>query len=152
LSLRPALASLALLNFSNVLNSNLSGVTTTISYVGNGNLQVHIDYTNTVQNKTVNLMFSPNVSSSQHFYATPNTSFDFLMTSSNNIAADYYEQTIYNSAHTISIMAIVVVTLALIEFVVSLFTVKFVGVEMIGVIQVTYLGLVLTELINPVLF
>jgi cysteine-rich repeat protein len=151
-SISPALTSLALLNFSDVLKTNLTDVTTTISYVGNGTLLIHIDYTNTVQNNTVNLMFSPNVSSSQRFYATPNTSFDFVMTSTNNIAADYFGQAIYDSAHTISVMAIVIVALALIEFVVSLFTVKFVGVEMIGVVQVTYMGLVLIELMNPVLF
>lgn len=81
----------------------------------------------------------------------PTTSVSLTYVPDDNEGAFYYDDSMYSTADTIFILAIVIVVLAWIMFIVSLFLRrKFVGVEMMSVLQVAYIALFSFTELNPV--
>lgn len=63
------------------------------------------------------------------------------MNPENNVAATQIEQDVYSKVALFDVLWQVLLYLSLAGLVLSLFTGRFIGVEMIGVIQVAFIGL-----------
>jgi hypothetical protein len=61
--------------------------------------------------------------------------------SANNLALEYYDQNTYEQSAVFGYACYAVLGLALAAFAVSLFAGRFIGVEMMGVVQAAYVGL-----------
>lgn len=85
------------------------------------------------------------------FFATPNSNISFVVAPTNNIAANYFDPSVYDGVRTIQILSMVVMGLALAGFAAGLFTAKFIGVEMLGVVQVAFIGLAIVNNLPPLL-
>lgn len=75
----------------------------------------------------------------------------FVIDPDNNLAAVYYSNDVYNSVDMFDKLAQVVMYSSLAVFFVGLVAGKFIGVEMMGVIQVSYIGLMIINYVNPIL-
>lgn len=152
LSVSPVLSFVNNLNFSQILSTNLKGMgNINFSYDNYGVLTVTVDYNQSLQNSTVQLMLSPSVSGSGITFAMPNTNFEFMVSPTNNLAANFLDQGTYQTINTIDTCFKVVTYATLAFFVLGLFTSKFIGIEMIGVVQVAYISLLMINLLHPFL-
>jgi hypothetical protein len=57
----------------------------------------------------------------------------------------------YNSVSIVNILSKVIMYASLIVFAASLFTAKFIGIEMMGVIQLAFIGLMIVKYLPPLL-
>lgn len=147
LQLAPALVNYNQLNFSSVLTLNVSGTTLTCTYLGNGTVKVHADYTQTLQSQTVSLLMDLGANSG--FFATPNSNVDFVVSPTNNVAAAYYDLDTYSNASLVSLLSIVVAVVALVVFMLGLYMGKFIGVEAAGVVQLAFISLAMLDMMHP---
>ena len=151
IQISPALPSLNGLNFSSVLTSNLTGANLTFTYNSlTGRLMVTAQYSASIQSQNVSLIFTPaSSSSSPNFFATPPTSFSFIVNPQNNLAAESLDPDTYSRVRMFEILWQILLYLSLAGMLLSLFTAKFIGVEMIGVVQVAFLGLMIIDYLQP---
>lgn len=75
----------------------------------------------------------------------------FTVNPNNNLAANYYEDPLYQSVVITDVMAQIVAYAGLATFIAGLFTSKFIGVEMIGVVQGAFVALMLVPVAPPLL-
>lgn len=119
---------------------NLTGVSLTSTYQGSGILMVEATYDQSLQGQTITVTFRPSFGSPL-FATIPDSNRSFVVDPDNNIAADAYDQHNYELVSGFQIISIVLTVLALSCFIVGLFTNKFIGIEMIGVVQLAVIGL-----------
>ncbi len=112
---------------------------------------VTVNYNQRIQGKNATLFLNTNASSSPLFFATPGSSSNFLVDPNNNLAAEYYDQSVYDRVKAFYMLALVIAVLGLVGFLLGLFTSKFIGVEMVGVVQVAFVGLASINNIHPLL-
>lgn len=139
------------LDFSQMFSTNLTNVTsTTFSSDGNGGLTVVVSYSASIQGQNVNVNLDPSlvggfytgiISAQANFEVDPN----------NNIPANYYENPLYRSVVITNVLAEVVLSAALGIFIAGLFTARFIGVEMIGVVQAAFAALIMISIAPPLL-
>lgn len=148
--IEPALSSLNSLNFSQVFSCNISNATLTYGY-SNGELIIDAsNYTSTLQDENITLFFNP-PPGDPLFASTPTSSLTFVVDPDNNLAAVYNSPEVYANASMYEKLAMVVMYLSLLVFGAGVVVAKFIGVEMMGVIQVSYIGLMIVNYLNPVL-
>lgn len=117
-----------------------------------GRLLVAAQYTASIQSQNVSLIFTPASSaSSSYFFATPPTAFSFVVAPENNLAAESLDSGTYTRVKGFDALWQVLMYLSLAGFLLSIFTARFIGVEMIGVIQVAFLGLMMIDHLQPLL-
>lgn len=81
----------------------------------------------------------------------PDTSITFPVEPYNNLQADSYEPEVYEQAKVFGYVAYGVMGLALGEFLIGLAIGRFIGVEMIGVVQVGFIGLTIVSNMQPLM-
>lgn len=148
--IEPAIQCLKGVNFSTAFTCNLSGANLSYSYDNAGNLVVNAAYNQTIQNENITLFFTPPADNPQ-FASTPTSSLSFIVDPNNNLAAVYYSDDVYNSAELYEKLSTVVMYLSLMVFVMGVAIGKFIGVEMMGVVQISYIGLMIINYLHPVL-
>lgn len=149
LQLLPPLKNFDGLNFSTVISTNLSGTTLSFTYLGNGVVVAHMAYTQNLQNLTALLTFDP--AANQQFFAAPASSSIMFVSPNNNVPATYQDPVMFSSLSAVQTLAMVVAGLALAGLLVALYMGSFIGIEAIGVVQVTFLGLMLLDMMHPLL-
>lgn len=85
------------------------------------------------------------------FFATPTSTISFVVDPANNVAADAYDDNYYTQVRIMQILVWLVMCLYLASFVASLFTAKYIGVEMMGVIQIAFIGLAVVNQLPPLM-
>jgi hypothetical protein len=147
----PAIPALKSTNFSQVFSVNLTGTNLSYSYNDNGTLTVDAAYNSTIQGENATLLFNPIASNSPLFASTPPSQIDFAVDPDNNIAAVYYDNTTYSNVKVFDALAQTLMYASLAGFVAGLVLGKFIGVEMIGVVQVAYIGLMIINYLQPMM-
>lgn len=151
LDISPVLPLLNSLNFSQIFSTTLNSMgTVSFTYDGNGSLVVVVSYNQSIQSSDVQLILSPSVSGGFAF-AMPDTIYQFKVDPTNNIAADYLNDGVYHTTGIMDTCFKVVGYVSLASFVLALFTSKFIGIEMIGVVQVAYIALIMINQLHPFL-
>lgn len=105
-------------------------------------------YTTTIQALPANLTFAPSTSGS-FFFATPDSITPFTVDPSNNLAAVYYDDEVYSQVDTAQKLAYAVAAVGYSGFLAGMFVGRFISVEMIGVLQVAFLGLISLQYMQP---
>lgn len=149
LQLTPLLQYFDQLNFLSIVSSNLNGASLSCSYLGKGVVVVHIAYAQSLQNESASLYFTP--SSSSQFFAVPISTVQFDVNPNNNVPAVFYDTPLYDEANTIGILSMVVAGLGLVGFLLGLYMSKFIGVELTGVVQLSFIALMSLELMHPLI-
>jgi cysteine-rich repeat protein len=153
IQIQPTMPALKGLNFSSVLSCNLTGASLDYVYDSTtGLLMVAAAYTSSIQSQDVKLQFIPSVSSSSpYFFATPPSSFSFVVNPQNNLAATSLDNNVYSGVHTFDILWQVLLYLALAGMLLAMFTSRFIGVEMVGVVQIAFIGLCMIDYLQPLI-
>lgn len=149
-SIFPAIPALNSLSFLESLSCSLPNTTLGAKYDGNGNLLVTAEYASSIQSLLANLTFTPSASSS-FFFATPDSITPFAVDPNNNLAAVYYDDTVYDSVATVEKLAYATAGLGYAGCLAGLFVGRFISVEMIGVVQVAFVGLIVLDYMQPLL-
>jgi cysteine-rich repeat protein len=150
LSIGPAIPALNSLNFSSVFAINISDANLSFSYDGHGTLVAEVTYGATIQGQNATLTFTPTASNTM-FWATPPSETEFGIDPANNVPAVYYSDAVYEQVKASDAIAKAVGYTAAVGFVAGLALGKFIGVEMIGVVQVAFIGLMVVDYLQPVL-
>jgi cysteine-rich repeat protein len=148
-SIYPPIPALDNISFPESLACTLPNSAFTTNY-SNGYLVVAVNYTSTIQFTEANLTFSPSINNLE-FFATPSTVAPFTVDPNNNLAAVYYEEGVYKGVQTAEILAYVVAGLGYAGFVGGLAIGRFISVEMMGVVQVAFVGLIVVDYLQPLL-
>ena len=148
----PITDDLANLDYSKAFTTNFSGVTLTYSYIGNGKLVLLVDYNATdVQGQGISVQIDPTQSGLASFEHYVQSSYSFVVDPDNNVAASPYAPSTYNQAQSFRWIALAVSLLFVGVFILSLFTKRYIGVEMMGVAQVAFFGLMIITEWEPIL-
>lgn len=92
----PVIPALNTVDFSQLFSTNLTGVSLSFSYDGNGQLLVYATYNDSIQGEDVLVTFNPLASNNPYFLYTPPSQVDFEIDPTNNQAANYYDESTYN--------------------------------------------------------
>ena len=88
-------------------------------------------------------MITLDLTNHPNFFDSPTSTLDFTIDPQNNLAAYYYEDSTYQNAETVSLLSLVVCGLAWLTFFLGMFlSRKFIGVEMMGILQVSFIALI----------
>lgn len=134
-----------------MFSTNLSGTNLTYTYLGNGVLVIDATYNSSIQGLNASVNFDPLLSNSPYFQWTPSCSANFTVDPNNNLAAEYYDDSTYSSVGLTDILAQTLEYAALAGFAAGLVMAKFIGVELIGVVQVAFIGLMTINYLQPML-
>lgn len=139
------------MDFSQAVITDLSNYANlSYSYDGNGMLTVVAQYNSSLQGQSMNFTFNPALVSNQ-FSRSSNYNLNLTVDPKNNVPAIFYQESAYSAVDAMNAIAKVLTYLALVMFIVSLFTAKFIGVEMVGVLQVAFIGLMMVVELPPLL-
>lgn len=112
-------------------------------------MQILVDYSADIHNSDMTVAFSPSNSGVRALSRVSPVSHSFTATPSNNELAYFYDESTYENSKTIRALSSAVAALALIVFGVGMFAGKLIGVEMMAVIQVSFLSLLNVSEMNP---
>lgn len=145
LQLSPAIE--APTNLSSILSVNLPNVSYSYS-PSSGLLTLDSTYNTSLQNSSVTI--TPSASLGGLLWSDAST-FSFTVEPDNNVQAEYYDQGVYDKVKVMEVLGMVLMYMAITTFCLSLLSSKFIGVEMIGVIQAAYIGLIVVDNLPPML-
>lgn len=141
------------LNLNNGLvvlcNGSSSGLT--VMNLGQGIVQVELNYTSPLQDSNLSLVFDLAQGGVTNFTGSQPVTVPVTVQPNNNLPADYYQQTLYDSAKGMNIVCIALMCMYLIAFILGLLTKKYIAVETVAVGQVAFIGLSLIDYLGPAL-
>lgn len=131
---------LALLNLSNLISLGLPDGTSISYFYSDGTIQIEAKYQQNLENTQSNINIQlPN----------SNISIPYTLASSNYLAVNAYSDSVYSAAKYLTMTVYGIVGLALLVFVVGLYSSKVVVTEMIGTVQTAYFGLFILSPNDP---
>ena len=145
LSVGPILKVLDTFNFSNIVSTSIPNSQISFVYV-KGSLVISVSYTETIQNKNVTLELSPPIIFNNTF-AMKISSTKFVVTP-NNMNAFFYDKEVYVQTNALNVILLVCTGVALIVCLLS--ARKLIGLEMISMLQVSFLSLSLVKGLQPI--
>lgn len=113
-------------------------------------LELTAHYNTSLQYQSIALKFDP-AAINNAFSEVVSSDLTFVVDPDNNIPAILYDSGTYNGANIMKIVGEVVAYGSLGLFVAALFLAKFIGIEMIGVMQVAFLGLMIVTNLPPLI-
>lgn len=113
----------------------------TVSIYANYNMDIH-DINITVE-MNPSLSGSPVLSRANTLYKS------FSVVPKDNEAALYYNDDTYKMANVISLLSVIIGAAYILFFIIGMFSLKLIGIEMMGVIQISYLSLMCLTQMNP---
>lgn len=147
--MHPPLDSLSgLSNLKNLISTDMPNAGVSVSYK-NGTLTLELNYTETVQGKNYSVTLNPPDNSSALF-ALKASSVMFTVEPTNNEAAVYYSNSTYETKNSTDGTMQTAQGLALGSMGVGLIITKTLSLELISVLQTSYLNLASVDNLNPV--
>lgn len=149
-TLQPPLKDLNSIDFSNVVTTNVTGVQSIVyTYDGNGSLMADITYNSSLEATPVQVTFTPPYSAA--FYSTPVTTLDFKIDSSNNQGVYYFPPEVYQLQTTLDTVMAVLGYVLMGATLLSLLFGRVIPIEMSGIFQISFLGLITIENLQPLM-
>jgi hypothetical protein len=150
IQLSPSTDDLKNVDFSQLITTNLTGVNLTFKYNSDSTVGVIVQYSSPLQNNIFNLQIDIRKSGLTDFTYYGVTNYSFFVDSTNNCPVILYDPDIYTNAQKFSGVVAMITCIFLSAFVFSLFSKsKYIGVEMMGVCQVAFLGLMNIDYWEP---
>lgn len=139
------------IDFNQVLNLGLpQGTMIDILPYDNGELTIKASYIQDLQNLVTQLQL-PLSTLSQSFPSSTNIDIQYAVLPDNNLAANYYGPEDYNRSKQLAIANYALIGVSALVFILGMYSSKLIVSEMIGMIQVTYLGLFIISFNDPLM-
>lgn len=114
-----------------------------------GTISLIISYVEDIQNTNITVGLDPTTSGVMVLSRLAPISKTFSMTPNDNEAALFYDDSVYKMAGMISLLAQIVGGASLLLFCIGIFARKLIGVEVVSVVQISYIALVTLCPMNP---
>ena len=114
-----------------------------------GTVDIEFTYNQDMEGEELTVFVDPSASGHPALSRSKSSVSSFTIISDNNQAAYLYGKDVYELAETISVLSEVVCILAWLMMLIGLFAGKLVGVEMMAVIQFSFLSLISLKTVNP---
>jgi cysteine-rich repeat protein len=145
----PALAILkSLPDLSSLITTNIPNSRMSVTYE-QGRLVVQIAYTSTVQGVVASVVFNP-PSDSNSTFAMQSSEVQFAIEPTNNEPANYYDNTTYETKNKTDAAVVATEATAFSAMAVGAFVAKSLSLELLSVLQTTYLTMSTVNNVNPV--
>lgn len=114
-----------------------------------GTVSIFVNYNADIHNQNITVQLDPSRSNKLALAKVSPMTRNFQAIPNDNEMALFYGKSVYDLANVTLIIANVVAGLSLLVFILGIFAGKLVGVEMMAVIQISYLSLLGLPILNP---
>lgn len=114
-----------------------------------GTVSIFVNYNTDLQNKNISVELDPALSGKLALSRVPPMARSFQVVPNDNEMALFYDPAVYSLANVTNILALLVAGSSLLVFFLGIFAGKFVGLEMRGVVQISFLSLFTLPILNP---
>lgn len=110
---------------------------------------INILYTADIQNQNVNIVIDPSKTGIKQLSRLSSITLNTVIKPDNNASAYYYDPTVYKLASVIGLFATAISIAALVVYFIAILGYKMVGIQMMAVLQISFLSLMLISDVNP---
>ena len=114
-----------------------------------GTVSVILNYNVDIQNKDITVQLDPSKSGNPSLAKFSSASRSFFMVPSDNEAANFYTEDTYNYAAVVEVLSYIISGLSWLVFLLGVFSRKLVGIEMMAVVQISFVYLLSLSEMNP---
>ena len=114
-----------------------------------GTITLELTYAKDLEGEPLTIEVDPSKSGFTSLSRSQTSSKQIIINSDDNQGVYFYEPSVYELANTISLLCVVTCALAWLMMILGLYSGKVIGVEMMGVVQLSYFSLLSLTDMNP---
>lgn len=114
-----------------------------------GQLEIEVEYDDDIQGEQINLTVSPDPAKYPNLARAQLSTSRFAAEPTDNESAYYYDESVYQIANIIRLLCMAAAGLAWLFFLIGMISGKMIGVEMMAVLQASFVSLVSLQELNP---